>query len=68
MSIKKLLLVASMLLAFGSVSSWAATEEESTDSAECVTQAEVDAMSDEAKANLEVPVCEEEAAEDAKSD
>ncbi len=75
MSIKNLLFAASMLLAFGSVSAWAATSEESTD-AECVTQAEVDAMSDEAKANLEVPVCDEATAaameakdeEEAKSD
>jgi hypothetical protein len=56
MSIKNLLLAASMLLALGSVSAWAASHEKAE--MECVPQAEFDVMSDEDKSKLTLSVCE----------
>ena len=62
MSIKNLLLVASMLLAFGSVSSWAASHEkaaESTEEVECIEPEDLEAMSAEDRAKQTLPVCED---------
>jgi len=76
MSIKTLVLAASMLLAFSSVSVWAASHEkaeEAEEVAKCIIQADLDAMSDEDKAKVELPVCDEataaamEAADEADS-
>ena len=68
MSIKNLVMVASMLLAFGSVSAFAASHEKAegegmeAETMECITQEALDAMSDEDKAKVEAPVCEDDAA------
>ena len=65
MSIKNLVMVASMLLALGSVSAFAASHEKAegeAESMECISQEAFDAMSDEDKAKQELPVCDEAAA------
>ena len=72
MSIKNLVMVASMLLAFGSVSAFAASHEKAegteAETMECITQEALDAMSDEDKAKVEAPICEEGAATEESSE
>ena len=74
MSIKNLVMVASMLLALGSVSAFAASHEkaegmaEEAETMECISQEALDAMSDEDKAKQELPVCEEGAATEESSE
>jgi len=64
MTIKKTAVATSLLLALGfSMPGFAETKAEIVDgdavTIECITQAEVDKMSDEDKAGLKLPICEE---------
>lgn len=64
MTIKKTAVATSLLLAMGlSASSFAGSKTEVVDgdkvTIECITQAEVDLLTDKAKAKLTLPVCEE---------
>ncbi|GAA0397102.1 hypothetical protein GCM10009133_02690 [Cocleimonas flava] len=64
MTIKKTAVATSILLAIGfSLPGFAETKTEMVDgdavTIDCITTAEVDKMSDEDKANLKLPICEE---------
>ena len=64
MTIKKTAVATSLLLAIGfSMPGFAETKTEIVDgdavTIECITKVEVDKMSDEERANLTLPVCEE---------
>ena len=67
MSIKTLVLAASMLLAFSSASVWAASHEKAEVKTEapvaCITEFNLDELSDEDKAKNQLPICEEDAEE-----
>ena len=64
MSIKTLVLAVSILLGFSSVSVWAASHEKAAEApAECITEFNLDALSDEDKAKNQLPICEEDAEE-----
>ncbi len=64
MTIKKTAVATSILLAIGfSLPGFAETKTEMVDgdavTIDCITKAEVDKMSDEDKANLKLPICED---------
>ena len=63
MSIKTLVLAITMLLGFSSASVWAASHEKAEVPAECITEFNLDELSDEDKAKNQLPICEEDAEE-----